>query len=508
MKNEIEEKELTEKIPAETCEELESLINSLDDLVYTLDAEQRFTAVFGKWKEKFGLSPDEISGKYFMDVMGCEDNIFREKFNEAMLNGKSEVYECSRNIAGNQEFYQTSLNPMRNRNGAITGIAGIIRNITKLKEAEIKIQEDYEIQNIINTIFQLSFQNIPLDSIFDRSIELIMSMPHLQGQQAGIGIFTFEGDPETLVLKASKGLSNKIKETFSTINIEGHYFKKAFTQRSLQFIDSSEGVDDRYLNLLQHRHYCIPLVCSGKTLGIIDIFLKYSYARNSRHEDYLTAFALSLANVIMQKDTENQLEENTKKLQKLTDRTIFLLSSLVEQKDPYIAGHQQRVAKLASNIGWELKLTDTQIHGLFISGLLHDIGKIGIPSEILLKPGRLHESELNVIKLHAQKGYDLLKNIDFPWPVAETAYQHHERLNGSGYPLGLTDKDILIESKILAVADVVEAMSFDRPYHKAFKIDEILKELEKNRNVLYDETVVEACVNLFSKKRFTWVTSE
>ena len=488
----------------ETGVELEFLIDSLGDMVCMFDAEQRFTAVFGNRKGITAFSTDVMIGKYFRDVLGSGKDIDRGKFSEAAIEGKSAVYDWSAVFADNQEYFQISLSPMRVTSGGIIGVAGVIRNITKLKMAEIKFQEDYEIQSTINSIFQLSFQRIPLNTILERAIEFIMSMPYFSGQHAGCGIFTVEENTKMLVLSASKDLPNKIRESMSKISIEGHYFNRAFKTRTLQFIDSSETLDDRYRYLLQRRHYCIPLVSLEKTFGMVDIILKNDYVRNSRHEEYLTAVAASLSSVIMQKDTEKRLEENVSKSQIMTDRTIFMLSSIIEEKDPYIVGHQQRVGKLASNIAWELKLTDDQIHGLFISGLLHDIGKIVIPSEILLKPGKLREAELEIIKLHAQKGYDLLKNIDFPWPVARTAYQHHERLNGSGYPLKLAGRDIFIESRILAVADVVEAMSFDRPYHKGLKIDEILKELEKNKNVWYDEAVVDACVNLFLKKRFTW----
>ncbi len=149
-----------------------------------------------------------------------------------------------------------------------------------------------------------------------------------------------------------------------------------------------------------------------------------------------------------------------------------------------------------------MNLPSAQIEGLIVAGQLHDIGKISVPSDILNKPGRLSEGEMIVIKGHSQISYDILKNIEFPWPVARIAYQHHERLDGSGYPLGLKGRDILLEAKILSVADVVEAMASHRPYRPALGIDAALDEISKNKGKLYDPDVVDACVKLFKEHNF------
>jgi HD-GYP domain-containing protein (c-di-GMP phosphodiesterase class II) len=159
-------------------------------------------------------------------------------------------------------------------------------------------------------------------------------------------------------------------------------------------------------------------------------------------------------------------------------------------------------ADLARAIAQEMELPRERIHGLRIAALIHDIGKISVPTEILSKPGRLNTAEFALVKNHSGYAYQLLKTIDFPWPVAEIVYQHHELLDGSGYPRGLTDKNILLEAKILGVADVVEAMASHRPYRASLGIDAALEELVRNRGILYDPDVVNACLNVFHKNEF------
>jgi putative nucleotidyltransferase with HDIG domain len=181
---------------------------------------------------------------------------------------------------------------------------------------------------------------------------------------------------------------------------------------------------------------------------------------------------------------------------------IQVLSVTTEKRDPYTAGHQKRVADLARAIGQEMGLAVERVEGLRLAGTIHDIGKISIPAEILSKPTRLTKIEFNLIQVHPQVGYDILQNIDFSWPIAKMILQHHERMNGSGYPQGLKGENILLEARILAVSDVVEAMASYRPYRPALGIEAALEEIEKNKGVLYDPDVVSACLALFREKGF------
>ncbi|MBU1775668.1 MAG: HD-GYP domain-containing protein, partial [Gammaproteobacteria bacterium] len=185
-------------------------------------------------------------------------------------------------------------------------------------------------------------------------------------------------------------------------------------------------------------------------------------------------------------------------------QTIGAISATVEARDPYTAGHEQRVAQLASAIAVEMGLSAEAVHGISLASSIHDLGKIRVPAEILSKPGKLSPIEYELVKIHSQTGYDIIKDIEFPLPIALMVLQHHERLDGSGYPQGLKDGQILLEAKIMGVADVVEAMSMHRPYRPGLGIDAALEEISRHRGVMYDADVVDSCVALFREKKFSF----
>jgi PAS domain S-box-containing protein/putative nucleotidyltransferase with HDIG domain len=184
---------------------------------------------------------------------------------------------------------------------------------------------------------------------------------------------------------------------------------------------------------------------------------------------------------------------------KVLEGSIEAIAMTLEMRDPYTAGHQQRVARLACAIAEEMRLPQQRIDGLRIAGLIHDLGKVTVPAEILSKPGKLTETEFSIIKNHPRVAYDILKKIDFPWPVADIVLQHHEYLDGSGYPQGLQEKNILLEARILTVADVVEAMASHRPYRPALGIDKALDEVKFGKGTKFDAAVVDACLAIFAK---------
>jgi len=193
------------------------------------------------------------------------------------------------------------------------------------------------------------------------------------------------------------------------------------------------------------------------------------------------------------------------KLKNSLDGSILMAAAVTEMRDPYTAGHQQRVAKLATAIASEMGFGGEQVDGVHFGSLIHDVGKISIPAEILSKPGKLSEIEFMLIKTHPQAGYGILKGIDFPWPVAKMILQHHERLDGSGYPDALKGDEIILEARILMVADVVEAMSSHRPYRPGLGLAAALEEIKRGRGVYYDPQVVDTCVHLFENKKFDFL---
>jgi len=206
--------------------------------------------------------------------------------------------------------------------------------------------------------------------------------------------------------------------------------------------------------------------------------------------------------ITQRKQAEHQVKQGYEKLQRTMEATIYTISKIIETRDPYTAGHQDTVSQLAVAIAQEMKLSEDKIEGIRIAALVHDIGKINIPAEILSKPSKLNEMEFSLIKNHPKVGYDILRKIDFPWPVAKIVLQHHEKIDGSGYPQGLKGEKILLEAKIIGVADMVEAMSSHRPYRPSLGIDKALEEIIQNRGVLYDPEVVDVCLKLFKEKDF------
>ncbi len=213
------------------------------------------------------------------------------------------------------------------------------------------------------------------------------------------------------------------------------------------------------------------------------------------------------------KQTEDELRGSYAQLRKTLDETVYALATTAEKRDAFAVGHQQRVTRLACAIAQEMGtfvldevqgLSEEQLNGIYMAGLIHDIGKTSVPVEVLAKPIPLSDLEHGMMKAHSQVGHDILKTIEFPWPVAEIVLQHHERMDGSGYPQGLSGDDILLEARVLAVADLVDIMTSRQPLRLALSIDEALEEITQNRGALYDSQVVDACLKLFTEKGFAF----
>jgi HD-GYP domain-containing protein (c-di-GMP phosphodiesterase class II) len=205
---------------------------------------------------------------------------------------------------------------------------------------------------------------------------------------------------------------------------------------------------------------------------------------------------------IERKTAEEELKENNDKLEKNLDEFIQLIAFISELNDPFSAGHQGKATQLACAIAKEMDLSEKQLKGIYIASRIQNIGKIKLPTEMLIKPDRLTEAELNIIQTHPQAGYELLKPIEFQWPIAQIVLQHHEKLDGSGYPAGLQDKEILLEAKIIGVADVVEAMCSSRSYRPALNQEKAIEEISRNKGTLYDARIVEACLKVLTDKGF------
>lgn len=260
----------------------------------------------------------------------------------------------------------------------------------------------------------------------------------------------------------------------------------------------------------------VPLIAKGNVIGVIEVvdtepgrfdtsyqaLLEWLAASAAIATDNARLYEQAQQEIRDRERAEKDLSRSLKRLRKTLNGTIQAITLIAERRDPYTAGHQRRVANLAQAISRGMGLTEDQIEGIRMSALVHDVGKMAIPAEILSKPGILDEDEFALIKKHPQAGYDILKEIEFPWPIAKIVLQHHERMDGSGYPQGLSGEEILIEARILCVSDVVEAMVSHRPYRPALSIAKALEELNRKEGELYDPEVVRACLKLFEDENF------
>jgi PAS domain S-box-containing protein/putative nucleotidyltransferase with HDIG domain len=262
---------------------------------------------------------------------------------------------------------------------------------------------------------------------------------------------------------------------------------------------SKKGLPDGHVPI--QRFLAVPVLEGGRTVIVAAVANK----GKDYGEDDVVAFTSVLNKmweILRRQRAEKSLKESLARTIEVQDGTMQALATVTETRDPYTAGHQRRVAQLACAVAQELGFSDDQVAGLRVMALLHDLGKISIPAEILSKPGKLSAMEFDIIKSHSRAGYEIVKEIPFAWPVAEVILQHHERLDGSGYPQGLQGDEIVLEAKILAVADVVEAMSSHRPYRPGLGIDKALDEIAQNKGVLYEPEVVDVCLKLFNEKGF------
>jgi len=263
---------------------------------------------------------------------------------------------------------------------------------------------------------------------------------------------------------------------------------------------------DPWRELIQARGYQanigLPLSEDGKTFGALSIYASDANAFDDEEVRLLEELANDLTYGITTLRTRREHEQHTVILRESLEQSIQTIAYTVEARDPYTAGHQRRVAELATAIAQEMGLPEVQIRGIHLAAIIHDLGKIHVPAEILSKPGKLSAIEYQLIQMHPQEGYNILKNVKFPWPIAQMVLQHHERMDGSGYPQGLKGDAILLEARILCVSDVVEAMSSHRPYRPGLGINAALDEIKASRGTLYGSAVVDACLKVFGEGKF------
>jgi putative nucleotidyltransferase with HDIG domain len=246
----------------------------------------------------------------------------------------------------------------------------------------------------------------------------------------------------------------------------------------------------------------VPILTGDQVFGVLVLFAHEENFFDAEEVQLLRQLTGDVARALESMENAQRVLEYDARMKRGLQATVEAIASALESRDPYTAGHQKRVADLAVAIAREMGLPENDLVGIHFGALIHDLGKIQVPSEILAKPGKLSKLEFELIKTHPQAGYDIIKGIEFPWPVAAMVHQHHERIDGSGYPQGLRGEQIALEALILAVADVVEAMASHRPYRPGLGIERALDEIQAKRGQWYCEEAVDACTRFFREKGF------
>lgn len=398
------------------------------------------------------INPDDYAEiKHVMEIHGEVQNL------------EYQIYRKDKTKA----WVSINARAIRDKNGVLRYHEGILSDISKRKEAEQQLVKE---RNMLNRIMKTSPS----------------------------GIMVIDGNGK--IIFANK----RVREVFNLPKekIDGsQYDSRAWCITDLD----GNPISDENLPINKVLASGKPVYGARVIMTLTNdrpVYLFVNAAPVIEKSGCISEVVITFDDITQQCRNEKKIIETIGKLRKSLDDTILAMAMIVEKRDPYTAGHQERVAGLAVAIAKNINLSEKQINGIRMAGIIHDIGKMSIPSEILSKPSKLSDFEFALVKQHAETGYNILETINFPYPVAQIVYQHHERLDGSGYPRGLKGNNILLDARILAVADVVEAISSHRPYRPALGIDKAMEEISENKGILYDPAVADACLKLFNENSY------
>ena len=457
----ITERKKAEEELKDSEERLKILFDYAPDAYYISDLKGKFIDGNKAAERTIGYKKEELIGKSFLklNLLTLTDIPKAAKTLAKSIIGKpTGPDEFILNRKDNSKAtVEISTYPVKIKGRTL--VLGLARDITERKKAEEVLRKSQqEFASIFHNNPEASVYLDDMNTVLDinsRFSELFgYNLEEIKGKNINCGII----HPPDKIEEAKRLTKKAIKEY---INYDTIRKKKDGTLFPVSISGSS-------------------VLINGKTKGRIILY----------------------QDITQRKQAEQKIKQGYEKLQRTMEATINTISKIIEARDPYTAGHQNTVSQLAVAIAQEMKLPEDKIEGIRIAALVHDIGKINIPAEILSKPSKLNEMEFSLIKNHPKVGYDILRKIDFSWPVAKIVLQHHEKIDGSGYPQGLKGEKILLEAKIIGVADVVEAMSSHRPYRPSLGIDKALEEISQNRGTLYEPEVVDACLKLFKEKDF------
>jgi PAS domain S-box-containing protein/putative nucleotidyltransferase with HDIG domain len=511
----ITERKRAEEVLRKSKDLLQSVVENVPLRIFWKDRDLHYLGCNSRFAQDAGCSsPEELIGKTDFE-MGWKDQaeLYRADDKAVMesVNPKLGFEEPQTTPDGNTIWLRTSKVPLRDANTQVIGLLGIYEDITARKQSEESLRRA---NRALKTLSAGNLALVRAKSEDDLLREVVSIIVDKGGHSLAV-VHYAEDDPEkTITPKAWAGFGGS--QYWATQLSWGDTERgqlpvaKAIRGGTTQICHdiTSDRSFDPWREAVQARGYQanigLPLRGDEGIFGGLSIYSSAANAFDDEEVRLLEELASDLAYGIITLRTRREHELHTKILHESLEQSIQTIADTVEARDPYTAGHQRRVAELATAIAREMGLPEGQINGIHLAAIIHDLGKIHIPAEILSKPGKLSALEYMFIQTHPQDGYDILKNVRFPWPIADIVWQHHERLDGSGYPQGLKGGEILLESRIMAVADVVEAMSSYRPYRSALGVEAALSEIKRGRGSAFDPVVVDACVKIFDENRFTF----
>jgi PAS domain S-box-containing protein/putative nucleotidyltransferase with HDIG domain len=475
---------------------LDAILNASEDAVFLVDRAGVIQAGNKALAGRYGLDPAAVVGRKLADL---PDEGLRETrahfLDDIFASGRPARIEYER---GEKVYYNSGF-PIFDNAGAISEVAVFSYDITERKQGErlhralYAISEAayfaYDMRNLFRIVHRIVARLVPAENIFIvlRDADGTMDCPYYV-DEAG------EAEPERSRTAAlSDGLVDHLIAVGRAMLLKGDDIERL---RAEGIVRAAGPVPREWLG--------VPLRNGdGATVGaLVAIIQRRGQSYGEEDRKILNFVSSQIAMAIERKRNEETLRAKNALLKTLTDGTILALVKAVEIRDPYTAGHQQRVSRLSGALARELGLSADRIEATRIAALLHDVGKISVPSELLSKPGRLSDLEFQLIRQHPIVSADILKSIDFPFPIARYVREHHEKMDGSGYPEGLIGDQISLESRIICVADVVDAMASHRPYRPSRGLELALEEIESNSSQLYDPAVTAACGQLIRSKQF------